>query len=205
MGGVVVIAQPWERPEGGIEELSSVSNTNLNSTEAPSQTFTTQTKSLLYQFSALVGTLLCLISVLGNSIATVSIRGLGKHVHYWILTCTHAMFGTVIVLPIWLLLDLINLKTISTNGIQKYDLIMLLCISICGTFAQISKKLALDNERSVIVQMVGNLQIVFSYILQYFILGNVPNGWSVVGAVLISVSVFGLGFVKMFGQKEDKK
>jgi len=178
VSGMVFIAQPWVEAEA-----QSIDTSNYSDFER--------------KFATTIGCCVCFMSVLGNSICAITIRGLGKRVHFWILTFYHCLFGVAIVLPIWVAVGNIDPAQLWRDGFLRQDAYLMCVIAICGTTAQVTKKLALDYEKAVIVQMVGNTQVIFSYLLQYFILGNVPNFWSIIGAVLIFVSVVGLGWQKM--------
>lgn len=206
--GMIFIAQPWEDPASNSEisenlvNLSNVTTSSFNQTQNYTISFDTEsTKSSFFTnfiatYPGIIGSILCIISTYCNAAASVAMRALGKSIHYWVLTYFHALFGGIIILPIFILLGIFPMQNLIQIGLTSTDMLRLSAVTICGTFSQVLKKLALEYEKAVVVQMIGNSQVIFSYLMQFFVLKNVPNFYSLIGAGLILFSVVGLGILK---------
>lgn len=156
--GMIFIGQPWNTPEKNIKnELPANLTLSVENSVNSNNLFTNFYQN--YPFA--IGTFLCVLSVIADALSIVSMRALGKNVHYLTLTYFMAMFGGVVILPVLTALDFFKF-TGPESIILKPDIYQIIILSVVGTACQISKKLATDNAPATLVQLLGNSQAVFS-------------------------------------------
>lgn len=187
--GMVIVAQPFHKNENQDGHLSD----------------------------QILGTLFCIVAIFASAMITITIRSVGKHVHYITLTYLQMVIWTSLFDPIFVGFGLIHLpyfgydlKTMSrslqnsTNPdsitsitYYRHDLKLLLCIAILIMLNLFAKKLFCETDKAVVVNLFSNVRVIIGYLIDIFILQTWPNGWSMVGSGIILVSVIGLGMAKI--------
>jgi len=151
--------------------------------------------SMSFSSSSVVGGALSLAAAISAALVLVIIRKAGKSVHYLVFSCAHALVGIVIVWPMALISGYIRFENFTQ--IPFSDVCLMIGLAFTGTTAQVFRKLALEHDRAGIVSILCNSQVIFSYLLQWFILDNIPSTKSIVGAALIMTATVGLSIRKL--------
>ncbi|XP_077969146.1 solute carrier family 35 member G1-like [Styela clava] len=147
----------------------------------------------------LSGVIFALLSALCMAVATIAIRKLGRETHPALHIIYYSFSGAVTCLVI-----------LTAGGEFKYpcwnDLPMLFSFGIIANLGQFLITIALQRERAGIVVVLRSIQIVFVYIMQVTLLGDVPSYLSLIGASLIFSTSIAIGVRKvMDGRKRVTK
>ena len=133
----------------------------------------------------IVGSLLALTASVLASTAVVIIRKLGRGVHFS-LSLLYAGIEGVIVVMIYMAIAGINL-------IPCFQSLLLMFASGISVFVgQIFRTMALQREKAGTISLIQTSQVIYSFILQYIFLGEVPTLLGGIGAGLIFLSCVAL-------------
>ncbi len=155
------------------------------------------------------GVSLGLVSALCMSICQVSIRKLLLFkIHFSIITIYPALIGLPFSILISLILNFTQKYRINTNNTTElYKQLMFSSISgLCGTCALIFLNLALKNEDATKIGMIKTIGVLFSFILQYFLLNIYIDYIGLIGAICllsgsVSIMIFKLNQTKLTNSK----
>lgn len=157
---------------------------------------------------SVMGVVLVSMSAICMSIAQVSIRKLclGK-IHFSVTSIYPAYAG----LPASILISAILILTRSshTNINEEADTLLLqifysFCSGSLGTMGIIFLNHALRHEDATKIGMTKTLGVIFSFILQYFLLGIKIDMLGLIGAFFVISSIIGVMSLKLF-EKNIKK
>ena len=134
----------------------------------------------------IVGSLLALVASVMVSIAVVIIRKLGRGVHFS-LSMLYAGLNGVIA-------TLIYMGITGVSLIPCFQSLPVMFASAVAFFlGQMLRTLALQREKAGTISLIQTSQVIYSFILQYFFLGEVPTLLGGIGAGLIFLSCVALG------------
>ena len=106
--------------------------------------------------------------------------------YYYLISCLIGVFG------------------ISTSRVMSIgDLVRCLFIGVLYYMATTLKGTAYQNAQIFIVQIAGASRLVFGILFDAVFFQTFPNVWSVVGALLVLLSVSLVAYRKTFSKKED--
>ena len=128
-----------------------------------------------------VGSLLALSGAIMASVAVITVRKLGPGVHFSLSMLYAGLEGTIVVL--------IYIGIARLNPIPCFhSLPLMFGCSICYFVGQIFRTLALQREKAGTISLIQSSQVIFSFVLQYIFLNEVPNALGGIGAGLIFLS-----------------
>lgn len=141
-----------------------------------------------------IGVLFALLASLSITTACIVIRKMGSNVHV-LLSMTYTAWEGPVFVIFYLLVSGESLLPCWNNF--PY----IVAVSLCYLLSQGSQTLALQREKAGPITLIQSSQVVFSFLLQFIVLGEVPNLLCAVGAGLILTSCVVLGlksFLKVF-------
>lgn len=157
---------------------------------------------------SVLGVVLVLIGAVCMSFAQVSIRKLClKKVHFSVTSIYPAYIGLPASILISVVLVLTNTSHKNIN--EEADTLILqifysFCGGILGTMGIIFLNHALRHEDATKIGMTKTLGVIFSFILQYFLLGIAIDLLGVIGAVFVISSIIGVMSLKLFEKNINK-
>ena len=138
---------------------------------------------------------LALISAFFASSAFITIRYIGKRakpqqlINYFSLVC--------IFLSLLSLLPIFQLKPwILPCHLKTYAGLLLL--STAAYAGQIFLSRALQLEKAGKISTLNYTQVVFAFLLEWSVLGTSPNFWSILGSLIIGISVMTVSWLKLY-------
>ena len=81
-----------------------------------------------------------------------------------------------------------------TIPVPAYGIFSLFAVGILTTFGLTSLTLALKTQNATVVSGIKNLEIIWAFLLQYFLMGMTPTLWSIGGAILLVLSGIAISF-----------
>lgn len=140
----------------------------------------------------LIGTCFAFFSTFGTGTAMCAIRKIGFNAHPLFMVSIYALFTTVasfvgiIVLP--------NLSFQTPHTTQQWSL--LTAIGVTGFFMQFLLTAGMQREKAARAISMTYTQLVYASIFDFFANGKIPHGWSLLGEIIIVLSVFSIVYLK---------
>jgi len=131
-----------------------------------------------------VGTVACLAGAFMTSLVTVMIRKLGGKCNTLTISQYNGMYGLLLSPAFMIFQDVKNLRS--------HEFVTLFMMGMFGWLGQICNTRACLFEKAGKVSIVSYSQIVITMLIDFFLFGFVPDGYSVLGSLLVSSSVLSL-------------
>ncbi|CAF1073882.1 unnamed protein product [Brachionus calyciflorus] len=159
-------------------------------------------------FETLMGVGIVLASALCFSITQVSVRKLCLlKAHFAVATLYPALIGLPVSILISVILKITNQSKLDLNE-DRNVLLINLAYSVCGgifaTACNLILNYALKYEDATKIAMVKTFGVLFSFILQYFLLDITVDLLGIIGAVIIVTSILFVLTLKIFDAKLTK-
>ena len=146
----------------------------------------------------MIGASLALLSAIMASLSAVTLRRIGIAVHFTQSMLHIAWEGT--------LLSGIFIAASGTALLPCFKSFpTILGCSLSFFCAQICRTIALQHEKAATVTLIQTSQIIFSFLLQYIFLNEVPNLLGFAGASLILTSSIAFGIKNILKSLKLKK
>ncbi|ODN00887.1 Solute carrier family 35 member G1 [Orchesella cincta] len=150
-----------------------------------------------FDTETLMGAGYAFVGMLTAAVSMVVLRYL-RGVHVSMVTLTFGMWGTLI-------------SGIGSTIIERFDvpttaehIVLALCLAAATFFAQVGITIAMKYEQAGAVAIVRSCDTIFAFVLQFLILGTVPDLFSLIGAVLIISCVLMIAFRKWVSTLPEK-
>ena len=151
-----------------------------------------------FDSSRVIGVIFALLGAFSAAIVSVIVRKMGPGVHVLLSMMYTAWEG-----PLFILLYLL---ASGENPFPCWDSFPYMMASgMCYILSQGLSTIALQREKAGPITLVLSSQVVFSFLLQFIVFGEIPNAFCVVGASLILISCIALGLKSFLKFKKDKK
>jgi len=140
----------------------------------------------------IVGSLLALSGSITASASVVVVRKLGRGIHFSLSMLYAGWEGAIVVIIFMLIADIDPIPC-------SQSLPLILACSIAFFIGQIFRTVALQREKAGTISLIQTSQVIYSFILQYIFIGEVPTLLGGIGAGLIFLSCVALaikGIVK---------
>ena len=148
--------------------------------------------------SRMIGAALALLAAIMASLATVTLRRIGSAVHFT-QSMLHCGWEAV-------LISSVALSASQTSFLPCFESFpTILGCTTCFMLAEICRILALQYEKAGPVTLILTSQVVFSFLLQFIFLNEIPNLIGVAGAFLILTSCISFGIKNILMTVKSKK
>ncbi|ODQ45824.1 hypothetical protein PICMEDRAFT_17091 [Pichia membranifaciens NRRL Y-2026] len=140
----------------------------------------------------LVGSCFAFVSTFGTGVAMCAIRKIGFNAHPLFMVSIYALFTTVasfigiIVLP--------GLSFQIPHTIKQWSL--LTAIGVTGFFMQFLLTAGMQREKAARAIAMTYTQLIYASIFDFVVNGTIPQGWSLVGEIVIVIAVFSIIYFK---------
>lgn len=140
----------------------------------------------------LIGTCFAVVSTLGTAVAMCSIRKIGFNAHPLFMVSVYALF-TIIASFVGILI-LPGLSFQIPHTLTQWAL--LTAIGVTGFFMQFLLTAGMQREKAARAISMTYTQLVYASIFDFITNGTIPEGWSLVGEIVIVLSVFSIIYFK---------
>jgi drug/metabolite transporter (DMT)-like permease len=179
--GVVMVAQPTYL-------LSLLSNQKSQQPSTPSSAA---------PVSHLLSILGCLLSAIMTSVAVITVRKIGKQVHFFVFVVYFGFYTTVLGI---LGTGIFEKFYLPRTFLEWASMVLIAVFSFAGqTFMNHGIQLAPAGQAT----LMRNLDVVCALLYGVFIFGEVPTVWSGVGTFMILFCVLGLAMSKFIEERRS--
>lgn len=196
--GVILILRPTILfgIESDLEKLLNYNlTTGLNNTAGMESRYSK--KALI---ASSIGVSAVVISALFSSISHITIKKLCIYnIHFSVISMYPVIFGLPIsaLMSVWLFI----LQSKCVFEILPMHLVLSSCGGLVSIFGLISLNKALEIEDTTRIAMLRTTSVLFSFILQYVVLGVETDLLGILGAVFIIVGTLTVVFTKLYDYK----
>lgn len=140
----------------------------------------------------LIGTCFALVSTIGTGVAMCSIRKIGFNAHPLFMVSVYALFTVIASFIGILILPDLSFQIPHTTT----QWVLLTAIGVTGFFMQYLLTAGMQREKAARAISMTYTQLVYASIFDYITNGTIPEGWSLVGEIVIVLSVFSIIYFK---------
>ncbi|KAL7869852.1 hypothetical protein AOLI_G00138400 [Acnodon oligacanthus] len=141
------------------------------------------------------GTVAAFSGAIGAACTMVTLRKLGKNVHYYLSIWYYATLGFIECVVALFIMDE---WTMPSCGWDRWTLI---AIGLLGIAGQIFLTKALQIEKAGPVALMRTMDVVLAFVLQFLFLNRKPTWWSIGGALCVISSTSGVALRKCFRRR----
>ncbi|AWU78103.1 uncharacterized protein C5L36_0E01660 [Pichia kudriavzevii] len=147
----------------------------------------------------LIGSTFAFVSTFGTGTAMCAIRKIGFNSHPLLMVSIYALFTTVASFLGILIIPGIGFQTPHT--VKQWTL--LIVIGVTGFFMQFLLTAGMQREKAARAIAMTYTQLVYASIFDYITNGKIPQGWSLIGEIIIVLSVFSIVYFKDLNQSSS--
>lgn len=151
-----------------------------------------------YEKSEWMGVLAAFGSILFASNVYILLRML-KSLHHTVIIFNFSLVSLFITLPLILYTGDFCLPPF---GYKRWMIVLLAVLSFLG---QILKTKALQMEEAGPIAIARSADVIFAYLWQFLFFQEVPDLFTIIGTLLITVCIIGLGFRKWLKNRTNEK
>lgn len=140
----------------------------------------------------LIGSCFAFFSTFGTAIAMCSIRKIGFNAHPLFMVSTYALFTAVVSFLGIILLPGLSFQIPHT--LKQWSL--LTAIGITGFIMQFLLTAGMQREKAARAIAMTYTQLIYASIFDFTVNGKIPQGWSLIGEIIIVCAVFSIVYFK---------
>jgi drug/metabolite transporter (DMT)-like permease len=140
----------------------------------------------------IIGTTFAFMSTFGTGTAMCSIRKIGFNTHPLFMVSIYALFTTVASFLGILILPGLSFQIPHT--VKQWSLLII--IGVAGFFMQLLLTAGMQREKAARAIAMTYTQLIYASIFDFFVNGKIPQGWSLIGEIIIVLAVFSIVYFK---------
>lgn len=140
----------------------------------------------------LIGSAFAFCSTFGTGVAMCAIRKIGFNAHPLFMVSIYALFTVVASFVGIIILPGLSFQIPHTTK----QWILLTAIGVTGFFMQFLLTAGMQREKAARAIAMTYTQLIYASIFDFFANGTIPQGWSLVGEIVIVLAVFSIIYFK---------